>query len=420
MSSPQYDLLRKTALSFPAIDNHAHPLLKSQYRNKDSLESSISEASEETGKQDATQTLACFRAAIQLAKVLGIQEGSGSSLWQQVKQHRDTMDYDELCNTFMTRCGIQSILLDDGLGVTDWVEDWKWHRRFGCDTKRVVRIEIEAESLIGTQSDDDTDIRKQLLTVAVEFFTQLYTSLDQSAQDTEVAAFKSIICYRGGLNIRPQADLGIGDTEHDYELVIDSLLQVVAQLILKKEGTIRLAHGAINEWIVHWGLRVAGKRGIPVQFHTGLGDPDIPLVFSSPAHMQSLIKEYPDTTFVLLHAAYPYTKDAGYLCSVYPNVILDFGEVFPMVSGSGQRSIIRQVLELCPTNKILWSTDGHWHPESFYLGALQARQALLDVLAEYISAGELTEVQAVEIVERALFWNSNRVYKLGIVPQPSD
>lgn len=115
--------------------------------------------------------------------------------------------------------------------------------------------------MIDTQSDDDADTRKQLLTVAVEFFAQLHTSLDQSSQDTEVASFKSIICYRGGLNIRPHADIGIGDTEHDYKLVIDSLLQVVAQL--KKEGTIRLAHGAIKEWIVHWGLLVAGKRGIP-------------------------------------------------------------------------------------------------------------------------------------------------------------
>jgi hypothetical protein len=32
-------------------------------------------------------------------------------------------------------------------------------------------------------------------------------------------------------------------------------------------------------------------------------------------------------------------------------------EIFRMVSGPGQRSIIHQVLELCPTNKILWSSE---------------------------------------------------------------
>ena len=72
--------------------------------------------------------------------------------------------------------------------------------------------------------------------------------------------------------------------------------------------------------------------------------------------MQPIIEAYPDTPIVLLHASYPYTRDAGYLTSVYNNVYLDFGEVFPFLSGDGQRSVIRQVLELAPTNKILWSS----------------------------------------------------------------
>lgn len=43
--------------------------------------------------------------------------------------------------------------------------------------------------------------------------------------------------------------------------------------------------------------------------------------------MQPLIERYPRTKFVILHASYPYTRDAGYLAAVYKNVFLDFGEV---------------------------------------------------------------------------------------------
>ena len=93
-----------------------------------------------------------------------------------------------------------------------------------------------------------------------------------------------------------------------------------------------------------------------VQFHTGLGDNDITLALSSPSHMQSIIKAYQRTKFVLLHSSYPYTRDAGYLTAVYENVFLDFGEIFPFLSSDGQVNMIRQVLELCPTNKILWSS----------------------------------------------------------------
>ena len=93
-----------------------------------------------------------------------------------------------------------------------------------------------------------------------------------------------------------------------------------------------------------------------MQFHTGLGDNDITLTLSSPAHLQPLIKAYPATKIVLLHSSYPFTKEAGYLTAVYENVYLDFGEIFPFLSADGQRQVVRQVLELAPTNKIMWSS----------------------------------------------------------------
>jgi predicted TIM-barrel fold metal-dependent hydrolase len=94
-----------------------------------------------------------------------------------------------------------------------------------------------------------------------------------------------------------------------------------------------------------------------VQFHTGLGDADITLTRASPAHLQPLIVANPRTTFVLLHAGYPYMREAGYLTAMYKNVYLDIGEVFPVVSGGGQVALIRQVLELTPTNKVMWSSE---------------------------------------------------------------
>ena len=41
------------------------------------------------------------------------------------------------------------------------------------------------------------------------------------------------------------------------------------------------------------------------------------------------------------------------------------------------------------------------------------------VLAESIRSAELTEQQAVDIVRRALFENSNNLYKLGLMPDVS-
>src|SRR5690606_32672319 len=101
----------------------------------------------------------------------------------------------------------------------------------------------------------------------------------------------------------------------------------------------------------------------PIQFHTGLGDNDMTLSKASPALLQDFIRAYPTVPIVLLHASYPFTREAGYLASVYANVYADIGLIFPCLSQDGQETALRQILELCPWSKILWSTDGHYFPE---------------------------------------------------------
>lgn len=50
-----------------------------------------------------------------------------------------------------------------------------------------------------------------------------------------------------------------------------------------------------------------------------------------------------------------------------------------MLSQDGQKSVVKQLLELAPTNKLLWSTDGHWFPETYALANTQMREVLSEV-----------------------------------------
>lgn len=163
------------------------------------------------------------------------------------------------------------------------------------------------------------------------------------------------------------------------------------------------------------GLAESGKAK-PLQFHTGLGDNDISLLASNPAHLQPLVAEFATVPIVLLHSSYPYTKEAGYLATVYPNAYLDIGEVFPMVSRSGQETIIREALELTPMSKILWSTDGHLQAETYWLANVQGREALENIFVEMVQEGDLTTDQALRAAEDILFNNSNRLYDLRLQP----
>ncbi|EIW56717.1 uncharacterized protein TRAVEDRAFT_127334 [Trametes versicolor FP-101664 SS1] len=402
--------LSRVVFSYPAIDNHAHAFLREEYKDSTPFEGLITEANLNTDQAlcDAASTLACFRATAQLAKLYGL---GADADWETVKRFRSQVSYDQLCRSCMAPTHIQCILIDDGLGSGEKVYPYRWHDQFTASpTKRIVRVEALAEDILKRAIEFQIE-KKELApsTLLERFLFTMDTALRTAAADGEVAGFKSVACYRTGL------DIGIVSSITDDAQAHQLLTRL--SLIYMTNQMLRLAHKPINDYIVNATMRIAGEAGKPVQFHTGLGDNDITLTLSSPAHLQPLIKAYPGTKVVLLHSSYPFTKEAGYLTSVYDNVYLDFGEIFPFLSADGQRQVIREVLDLAPTTKIMWSTDGHYWPESYYLGTLQARQALFEVLESSIRRWELTLPQAIGIVKRAFFENANRIYGLGLEPQ---
>jgi predicted TIM-barrel fold metal-dependent hydrolase len=95
--------------------------------------------------------------------------------------------------------------------------------------------------------------------------------------------------------------------------------------------------------------------------------------------MEPVIGKYSDIPIVLLHSSYPYCREAAYLATLYSNIYMDLGLVFPMASKNGQKTILRQALELTPYCKLLFSTDGNRFPEMFWLSLRQFRLALEEV-----------------------------------------
>ncbi|OSX56698.1 hypothetical protein POSPLADRAFT_1071895 [Postia placenta MAD-698-R-SB12] len=403
----QQDLseLFKVVHRYPAIDNHAHAFLKVENRDAMPFEGLISEASGPALTEDAIHTLACYKATVQLAKLFGLPAGA---TWEDVKRARSAADYNMLCRMCMAPTRIQCILIDDGLGVRDMVYDYKWHDRYTASpTKRVVRVEILAEDILRDLINAQLSAGDMRVPLMRETFIASFTAaLATSAQDPEVAGFKSVVCYRTGLDVSL--------TQETSDMDVSLVTLALRYESLKK---LRLESKALNDFVVVTTLRIAAQYGKPVQFHTGLGDNDITLVKSSPAVMQPVIKAHPNAKIVLLHSSYPYTQEAGYLTAVYRNVYLDFGEIFPFLSADGQRDVVKQVFELCPTNKIMWSTDGHFWPESYYLGTIQAREAVYNVLEGSLRRGEMSLTQAINIAKGAFFENANRIYNLGLVPQ---
>ncbi|KAF8755650.1 glutamine synthetase [Rhizoctonia solani] len=390
-SSDTLSRLQKAINLIPLIDNHAHNVFQTyDPSEKYPRESLVSEA---TGGalNDSIHSLPHLRMRKQLARFLGLPADAS---WHTIQTRARSRNYETFCRDLIKVAGIQIILFDDGI-VNEFCHPISWHDRLTpYPNKRVVRIETLFESIVaavGPQAAFDDFIH------AIKGFVD----------DQEVVGFKSIAAYRSGLDVQPSnMETGSATSNAPIQFVEQSMEQATDSI-----PPFRVEHPVVVKWLLNTTLSIISGRGKPIQFHTGrLGDNDIDLIKSDASHLQPLIKAYPNVPFVLLHSGYPYARQAGYLATVYSNVYLDFGLAIPLLSGSGQRDLVHQLMEICPTNKLLWSSDAAYHPERFYLGALQSRQAL----AESTPTDKKFNLKRHSIAKRLFFENSNKLYKLGV------
>jgi hypothetical protein len=300
--------------------------------------------------------------------------------WDCLKERQKWIDFD--LDGLIRKClkGTYSILIDDGLGNPHLMHPYDYHNQFTlAPSKRILRIETLAENLmegiVRRATEDDLAVAEFMADTFLLFAERFEIQIHQAVDDAEVAGFKSVICYRSGLDVEP-------DYEHCLRKIGEPFEHYIIRSVTEKRYRIDSKH--INDYLVLKTLEILTSRaekGLskPLQLHTGLGDSDIDLLRSNPAYLQPLIEEYPKVPFVLLHSAYPYTREAGYLASTFKNAYLDIGEVFPMLSRDGETQVLRQALELVPYNKLLWSTDGHFFPETYWLANKQFREVLEEV-----------------------------------------
>ncbi|KAI1778610.1 hypothetical protein F4818DRAFT_305458 [Hypoxylon cercidicola] len=268
--------------STPLIDNHAHPLLTPENYGTRSLLSVASEAGG-AALEDSKSSLAHVRAVKQLADALGCEETWDAVVASVERKRAESRDgWVRFC-----LAGIESILIDDGLDASGRVETYDWHSNFTkSKCKRIVRIETVASDIIARLCAS-TSAPETAGGALNYFITEFSKEITIYAADPEVVGFKSIICYRRGLDIPPYKTLNVPEAEEALAEIMSAGLNddsPVSGFSLKK----RLEHSHLNILVVHCAARVIRKAhgpNKPIQFHTGLGDTDIRLTKSSPSHL---------------------------------------------------------------------------------------------------------------------------------------
>ena len=384
---PQLDLSE-----IPVIDQHCHAFLHEWFRTDlPTFHARFTEGGQRV--ESAVPSLVYYRWALrEMRRALGLPPDADEETILAARRAQA----DDYLAVQMGESGLAGLLIDDGyppsskaLSVTQMGE------ACGCPAWRVLRLETLLELLLeGSVSLDD--------------LREAFTAELADLRARGVVALKSIIAYRGGLAVHQPA---LEDVREAF---------TAARAVIAREGHVRLAgpdaQALLHAFLYH-ALEQAAKQHLPLQFHTGFGDTDQDLLTSNPTLLRPFIHaslEYPvyrGAQIVLLHASYPYTREAAYLASAYPHVFVDVSLANPFLAGMVS-TIWRELLALAPAAKILYGSDSSVIPEHIWLGALLGRRSLSTVLGELIETGMLSTSEALDAAETMLNGAARVLYEL--------
>jgi len=179
---------------------------------------------------------------------------------------------------------------------------------FGGHVGEVLRLESLEEELLLTTSDFPS-------------FEQRLRETLQRAKARGAVGLKSIVAYRSGLAIQK---VSVSEARQTF-------LQLRAWT--ERQGRIRLTAKPLLDYCLAIACEEARRLDLPVQFHTGFGNPDIDLLTANPALLRPILANpcYSGVPIVLLHMGYPYVRESAFLASLYADVYVDISLVVTLL-----------------------------------------------------------------------------------------
>lgn len=253
----------------------------------------------------------------------------------------------------------------------------------------VVRIEAVAEELLPGTS-------------GLRALQRAFGEALRHAIQAGAVALKSIIAYRAGLHIEAPSE---AKARAAYKRELEAAEQ---------SGKVRLQEAPLLAILLRQALEIAAEHGLPFQFHTGFGDQDLDLRLADPLHLRPILGDpsLASVPIVLLHAGYPYVRQAAYLASIYPQVYVDWSLAAPLLH-LGLEPLLASLLELAPFSKLLFGSDAHGIPEHWLLAARWSKRALAQVLNRYVEHGWLSASQAYDAAHLMLWKNAAILFRLS-------
>ncbi|WP_243082499.1 amidohydrolase family protein [Streptomyces sp. 891-h] len=296
-------------------------------------------------------------------------------------ERRAELGTTEVTGRLLRASGIATFLVDTGLPGA-LLTPGELAETAVAEAHEIVRLERLAERAADTARDTHS------------FLAELADSVREAARTAR--GFKSVVAYRCGLDLDPTPPG-------------TSALYTAADRWLAS----RVQGGRLSDPVLERHLLWSAVRtGLPLQLHTGFGDPDLRLDHCDPLLLTDFIRAAApyEAPLILLHC-YPYHRGAGYLAAVFPHVYADFGLTLTH-TGARARHVLAELLELTPFGKLLFSTDAYGVPELYLTGARLFREAMTSLTGQWVERGEWSPSDAERVTAMIAGGTAKRLYGL--------
>lgn len=287
---------------------------------------------------------------------------------------------------FLPRAGLDRVIVDPGFGEGRLTSPAETGEMAGAAWSRVVRLESLAEQLVRTLADPASWPDAFRVAVAAEL-----------AGETPAVGFKTALAYRGGLDRDPSRPAD--------DAVAAAAVRWAADIAAGTPARVT------DEVLLRFGIWTAVDTGLPLQVHTGFGDPGLGPRQSDPLLLTGFIRATAGRAPVLLLHTYPFHRAAGSLARAFPHVFLDLGGAVHL-TGAASEAVVRESMELAPFTKLLYSSDAWGAPELHLLGSWLWRRAMSRVVGDWVVRGDWSRGDAERVVRLVAAENARRVYRL--------
>ncbi len=322
--------------------------------------------------------------ALRLARILGCEPTREGIAGARGPALDEGSDYFE--RLWADAC-VAGLIVDDGYPLPT-VDQEQMSRETTLPISRVSRIEPWIVELRGSAA-------------SYADLEDAFTALAERALADGAVAFKSVIAYRTGLDVRRWSD--------------DECEEAFRAWRADDWAETRDRAKPVRDMLLRRTLAVAAEGGgVPVHIHCGGGDPSVVLGHVRPSDIFPLLHDHLRQPIVLIHSGWPWVEEGAYVASILPHVYLDTSLSTPLASLAVD-SRLELLLGIAPPAKVLYGSDESTEPEVIWLSALLARESLERVLAKSVDYGYLDKRRAAQVGLGVLGENARRLHGVNAV-----